>query len=121
MPWINAGARALVLTMLLAIAAAPAVVCRAEMIDAERAAVPQTQADADRAKVQAFLARAEVRDKLQAMGVAAAMVPGRLDAMTPEEVHALAQRIDSLPAGGALSQSDWILILLVAVLLVLVL
>ena len=33
-----------------------------------------------------------------------------------DEVHALAQRMDAMPAGGSLSQNDIILILLVAIL-----
>jgi hypothetical protein len=36
-------------------------------------------------------------------------------------VHALAQRIDAMPAGGNLSQNDWILILLLVILLVVIL
>ena len=45
----------------------------------------------------------------------------RVDAMTHEEVHALAQRIDAMPAGGALSDRDIIFILLISLLLVVVL
>ena len=45
----------------------------------------------------------------------------RVDAMSHEEVHALAERIDAMPAGGALSDRDIILILLVALLVVVVL
>ena len=37
-------------------------------------------------------------------------------ALSDAEVHALAQRIDSLPAGGALSNQDLILIVLIAIL-----
>jgi hypothetical protein len=76
------------------------------------------QADNDRAKVQQFLDRASVKERLQAMGVGALNAGGRVDSLTEQEVHALAQRIDSLPAGGALSERDVILMLLVALLIV---
>jgi hypothetical protein len=43
----------------------------------------------------------------------------RVDALTDAEVMHLAGKIDSLPAGGALSNQDLILILLVAILVAL--
>lgn len=91
---------------------------RAEMLPPQSALEPpvQSQADQDRAKVQQFLERSTVKDKLQAMGVDALNAHDRVAAMSDAEVHALAGRIDALPAGGALSQNDWILILLVAIL-----
>jgi hypothetical protein len=92
----------------------------AEMIGPE-AAMPggaAAQTEADRAKVQQFLERASVRERLQAMGVQALNARDRVDSLTQEEVHALAQRIDSMPAGGNLSQNDLIIILLVAILVI---
>ena len=77
-----------------------------------------SQADLDRAKVQQFLDRATVTEKLKAMGVDALNARSRVDSLTDEEVHALAQRIDAMPAGGALSQNDLILILLVALIVI---
>ncbi len=92
----------------------------ADMIEPEAAMASgaAAQADADRAKVQQFLERASVRERLQAMGVRALNARDRVDSLTHEEVHALAQRIDSMPAGGNLSQNDLIIILLVAILVV---
>jgi hypothetical protein len=78
-----------------------------------------TQAERD--KVSEFLARASVQEHLQQMDVPPALARSRVDALTPTEVATLAQRIDSLPAAGALSGNDVIIILLVAVLVVLVL
>lgn len=78
-----------------------------------------TQAERD--KVSEFLARASVEEHLQQMDVPPALARSRVDALTPTEVATLAQRIDSLPAAGALSGNDVIIILLVAVLVVLVL
>lgn len=95
----------------------------AAMIGADRAAeaVAQDQAGTDRAKVQQFLDRATVKDRLRALGVDALNAQERVKAMSDEEVHALAQRIDAMPAGGALSQNDWILILLLVILVVIIL
>jgi hypothetical protein len=80
-----------------------------------------SQSDLDRAKVQQFLDQATVKERLQAMGVGALNARERVAALAPAEVHALAQRIDALPAGGALSNTDLIIVLLIAVLVVLVL
>lgn len=78
----------------------------------------QDQLDRDRAKVREFMDRSNVKERLQALGVGGLTAQARVDALTPEEVHAMAQRIDTMAAGGALSQQDWMLILLVAILLV---
>lgn len=76
---------------------------------------------ADRAKVSEFLNRADVEEQLQTMDVPAALARSRVEALTPAETATLAQRIDALPAGGALSGSDFVIILLVALLVALIL
>ena len=103
---------ALLLACLAALLALPV---QAGMISTEEAVATQTL-QADRDTVQAFLDRATVQDKLQAMDVPAALVKTRVDALTAQEVAALAQRIDALPAGGALDGMDVVIILLVAIL-----
>lgn len=94
---------------------AQAPMARAEIIDTD-AMTAQSQAEHDRAKVESFVARADVREKLQMMGVAGLLAHDRVASMTEAEIHSMAQRIDSMPAGGALTNNDLILILLVAVL-----
>ncbi len=110
--------RGLIATVAAAmIAQAPVV--HAEMIGPEAALQSQStpnQAELDRAKVQSFLDRANVQQRLQALGVSGVLAKDRVAALSEEEVHALAQRIDSLPAGGALSTTEWILIVLIAIL-----
>lgn len=104
------------------IAQAPMV--HAEMIAPEAAVQSQAEqspAELDRAKVQNFVDRANVKEKLQAMGVSGLVAKDRIAVLSEEEVHALAQRIDSMPAGGNLSNTDLILILLIAILVALVL
>jgi hypothetical protein len=107
------------IAMLAAAMIAQGSMVHAEMIGPE--AVPvQSQAEQDRAKVQNFVDRATVKERLQTMGVSGIVAKDRVGAMTEEEVHALAQRIDAMPAGGALSNNDLILILLIAILVALV-
>jgi len=57
-------------------------------------------APADRERLAALLARADLRAQLEAKGVRPADVQARIDALSDEEVAQLAGRIDSLPAGG---------------------
>ncbi len=55
---------------------------------------------AERERVSAFLARAEIRDALQAQGVSPEATTERVQAMSDAEVAQLAGRIDQAPAGG---------------------
>jgi hypothetical protein len=97
-------------------------IVHAELIGPEAVSIPiQSQAEQDRAKVQNFVERANVKERLQAMGVSGLVAKDRVAALTEEEVHALAQRIDAMPAGGDLSNADLILILLIAILVAIVL
>jgi len=86
---------------------------QAEMIATDQALQP-------RERVKAVLERAEVAQRLQALGIAPADVQSRIDALSDTEVAALAARIDALPAGGVLSNQD-LLIIVIVVLLVLLL
>lgn len=92
----------------------------AEIVTTDEISAP-TPADAERAKVQAFLERATVVEKLQAMGIKGIAAEDRVAAMSQEEIHALAQRIEALPAGGDFSNSDIIIILLAVILLAILL
>lgn len=59
-----------------------------------------TSATEERAKVEAFLARDDVRQELEAQGVSSVVALDRVKMMTDEEVTQLAGRIDQAPAGG---------------------
>ena len=100
---------------LAVVLAAQAPVVQAEIVDTEAMSV-QSQAELDRAKVQSFVERANVKERLQAMGVSGLVAGDRVASLSEQEVHALAQRIDGMPAGGALSNTDLILIVLIAIL-----
>jgi len=53
-----------------------------------------------RQKVEAFMARSDVRDQLQKWGVSPDQADQRVAALTDSEVQDLASRIDQQPAGG---------------------
>jgi hypothetical protein len=58
--------------------------------------------DAARARIDAVLAREEVRSKLEQYGVDAAAADARIAALTDQELELLATELESLPAGGDL-------------------
>ena len=112
----KAFATTFVMTMLIACwAAVLAPTAQAGMISTEEVVATQV-VQADRDKVDDFLNRASVQEKMQAMGVQAAFAKDRVNALTTEEAATLAQRIDALPAGGALNTMDIVIILLIAIL-----
>jgi hypothetical protein len=56
--------------------------------------------DMARAKIKTFLARKDVANHLEAMGVSVAEAQARVDTMTPDEIQLLTKKIDQMPAGG---------------------
>ena len=90
-------------------------IARAELVETQELAT-QNQTEQDRAKVQSFVERATVKEKLEAMGVEGLLAKDRVAALSEQEVHALAERIDAMPAGGTLSQMDMVIVLLIAIL-----
>ncbi|CAD5109688.1 PA2779 family protein [Zestomonas carbonaria] len=109
-----------IFSALLLMASLAQVPAQAAMISTGEVVASQ-QEQADRDKVREFLGRASVEEQMKVLGVDAALARSRVDALTAQEVASLAQRIDTLPAGGALSGTDVIIILLVAILVVLIL
>ena len=74
---------------------------RAEMIGTAQMLAPA--ADAQRERVDAFLAREDVRQQFEALGVSPADAATRVASLTESELQSLSSRIESLPAGaGAL-------------------
>lgn len=67
--------------------------------------------DQQRARVSAFLDRAEVQSLLQARGVDAADAQARVASLTASELASLAAQIDTLPAGeGVLETLVFVLV-----------
>jgi hypothetical protein len=52
------------------------------------------------AQIDAVLARAEVRDQLERLGVDAEQAAERVASLTDQELRLLADNLESLPAGG---------------------
>ena len=57
--------------------------------------------DATRARIDAVLAREEVRSKLEQYGVDATETEARLAALTDQELQQLATDLENMPAGGS--------------------
>lgn len=110
----NAFLRWLIAILAVALSAQAPVVF-AEIVDTD-AMSAQNQTEQERARIQSFIDRANVTERLQAMGVSGVLAKDRVASLSEQEVHALAQRIDSMPAGGNLSTTDIIIILLIAIL-----
>lgn len=94
-------------------------VARADMVPTDEVA-PQGQVKTEREKVEAFLERATVQEKLKVLGVKDTLLKSRVDALTAEEIHLLATKIDALPAGGDIGYKELIIILLVAILIAII-
>ena len=73
----------------------------------------------DRERVMALAERPEVAQQLEKMGIPQNEVKARIAAMSQAEVASLAGKLDSLPAGGALSNQDFLIILILVLLIVL--
>ncbi|HYA59196.1 MAG TPA: PA2779 family protein [Burkholderiaceae bacterium] len=82
--------------------------------------VAKSSTDAERARIQAFLDRANATGQLQSLGVKGIDAQTRISALSDEEVHELAARIDSLPAGGNFGGFTDQQIIIVVLLLILV-
>jgi hypothetical protein len=87
---------------------------QAGMIGADQAAAGSTSSE--RSMLLSTLDRAEVATQLQAAGVDPRAARERVQSMTDQEVHALAQDIQTAPAGGV-STWGWVAIVLVAALI----
>jgi hypothetical protein len=83
----------------------------AGMIGADQAAAAGA-AQTERGMVMSVLSRAETAAQLQANGVDPTMARERVAAMTDQEVHALAQDMQTAPA-GALSSGGWLAVVVV--------
>ncbi|MGE0072329.1 MAG: PA2779 family protein [Thiomonas sp.] len=106
------------------IVAAPA--ARAELIGTQDLTTQSAPGNAatlakDRQTLDAFMARADVRAKLEQMGLSQEVTQQRLAALSNAEVAELAGKINSLPAAGSIGFQEMVIILLVAILVVLAL
>lgn len=87
---------------------------RAEMIGTADLLSPA--ADARRDRVDAFMAREDVRQQFEALGVDPAEAARRVAGLTDDELQALSGHVDSLPAGAGAVELVLIIILVLLVL-----
>ena len=87
-------------------------------------AVPQSYAgmiatpSPERERVLSIVERPEVARQLEKFGILPVQARDRVAAMSEAEVASLAGKLESLPAGGALSNQDLVLIVLVTLLVI---
>jgi len=72
----------------------------AGMVETEKVAA-SAQSQSERERISTFLDRADVRQELQARGIDANAANVRVAALTDEEVHKIAGKLDQMPAGGS--------------------
>jgi hypothetical protein len=90
---------------------------QAAMIGTEESlAVSQGQVNKD--KVLSFLSRTDVIAKYESMGLSSKISKDRVNALTQEEVNLVAEKIDSLPAGGYISEAGGVIIGVTLILIV---
>ena len=83
-------------------ASLPVGVAQAGLVTTDEVISQTYDKDATRAKVSAFMARADVKQQLAALGVEPAEAEARIAALSDAEIEAVAGKIDQLPAGGSI-------------------
>ena len=80
--------------------------------------VANATAQADRAKILDFVARADVQKQMETLGLTPANAHDRVGALTDEEVQRIAGKIDSAPAGASSAGTAWVVaaVIIIAVL-----
>jgi hypothetical protein len=64
------------------------------------AVIDTAGAEQQRARIHATLNRQDVTEQLASLGVDPAQIQARVDALTDDEAQRLADRLDTMPAGG---------------------
>ena len=109
---------ALVLTVVMLVISMPLGVAQAALVSTEQVLAGGDGA-ADRARVLAFLDRAEVREQIAALGVDPNEAAARVAALSDEQVREIAGQLDQLPAGqGAVGVVVGAILIIFLVLLV---
>ncbi len=109
---------ALPLAVLMMAVTMPLGVAQAALVGTDQVVAP-SQAEADRARVAAFVAREDVRAEMRKMGVDPDEAKRRVAVMSDVEIQRVAARIDQTPAGqGAIGVIVGAVVLIFIVLLV---
>jgi hypothetical protein len=78
------------------------------------------QAQSERDHLKEVVERPEVQKKLESFGISTRDAQSRVEALSDEELRALAARINALPAGGTLTKEELLIIIIVVLLVALV-
>lgn len=78
--------------------------------------VTAEQIQLDRAQLKSLFARADVQDKLIAMGVDVAAAQARVDSMSEQEIQQMAASMDEMPAGAGFVEALVLAFLILVVL-----
>ncbi len=78
--------------------------------------VTAEQVQLDRAQLKSLFARADVQDKLIAMGVDVAAAQARVDSMSEQEIQQMAASMDEMPAGAGFVEALVLAFLILVVL-----
>ena len=94
----------------------------AEIVGTDEAAasVEPANQNTDREKLRAFMERPEVAKQLQKMGVSSDEAKARVGAMSDAEVRLVAGKLDMLPAGGRITNTELVIIILLSVILLVI-
>ena len=84
-------------TFLLSVPPSPA---RAAMITTQYTIHPNSEQHSDRARIRAFLGRADVMAQMQAHGISPEEARSRVDSLTDSEIASIASQMDRIPAGA---------------------
>jgi hypothetical protein len=90
---------ALVLAVVMFVISMPLGVAQAALVSTEEVLAAAGDAAADRARVLAFLERAEVREQIAALGVDPTEAAARVAALSDAQVREIAGQLEQLPAG----------------------
>lgn len=82
---------------------------------------PAQPEQTQRERVLQLVERPEVAKELEKYGISADQAKDRVAAMSEEEVAMVAGKLDSLPAGGDLSNQDFLFIIIIVLVLILLL
>ena len=89
---------ALLLAVVMLVVSMPLGAARAALVTTDQV-LGQSDGASERARVLAFLGRAEVREQIVALGVDPAEAAARVATLSDAQVRAIAGEIDQLPAG----------------------
>ena len=94
---------ALLLAVVMLVVSMPLGAARAALVTTEQM-LEESSGAGDRARVQAFVSRADVREQMVALGVDPDEAAARVAALSDAQVREIATQLDHLPAGqGAIA------------------